>query len=91
MFIIIIMESYCYRLATEQEIILYTIPCGEASSSRLDWQEFDRGPGIFYIPEDVFLGVRGQGMHDQEIRKLVEELLPVENLRYLNLTENRGI
>ena len=91
MFIIIIMESYCYRLSTGQEITLYTIPCGEVSFSRLDWQEFDRGPGIFYIPEDVFLGVRGQGMHDPEIRKLVEELLPVENLRYLNLTENRGI
>ena len=85
------MESYCSRLATEQEIILYTIPCGEASANRLDWQEFDRGPGIFYIPEDVFLGIRGQGMHDTEIRKLVEDLLPVENLRYLNLTENRGI
>ena len=28
---------------------------------------------------------------DPEIRKLVEELLPIGNLRYLNLTENRGI
>ncbi len=90
-FIISIMESYSCRLSTEQEIVLFTIPCGEESHNRLDWQEFDRGPGIFYIPDNVFLGVRGQGMHDQEIRKLVEELLPVENLRYLNLTENRGI
>lgn len=85
------MENYSYRLSTEQEIILYTIPCNEVSFSRQDWQEFDRGPGIFYIPENVYLGVRGQGLHDAEIRKLVEDLLPIDNLRYLNLTENRGI
>lgn len=85
------MENYSYRLSTEQEIILYTIPCNEISFNRQDWQEFDRGPGIFYIPENVYLGVRGQGLHDAEIRKLVEDLLPIDNLRYLNLTENRGI
>ena len=85
------MEYYSYRLSTEQEITLYTIPCEEVSSRWLDWREFDRGPGIFYIPQNVFLGVRAQGLHDPEIRKLAEDLLPVENLRYLNLTENRGI
>ena len=85
------MDNYGFKLSTEQEIILYTIPCGEVSSRWLDWQEFDRGPGIFTIPEDMFLGVRAQGLHDAEMRKLAEELLPVENLRYLNLTENRGI
>ncbi len=85
------MENYACNLTTEQEIILYTIPCGEVSSRWLDWQEYDRGPGIFTIPEDMFLGVRAQGVHDAEIRTIVEDLLPVENLRYLNLTENRGI
>ena len=85
------MEYFSYRLTTEQEIILYTIPRGEESSRWLDWQEFDRGPGIFSIPGDLYLGVRAQGLHDAEIRKLAEELQPVENLRYLNLTENRGI
>ena len=85
------MENHDYRLSTGLDIGLYTIPCGSVSSRWLDWQELDRGPGIFYIPGDMYLGVRAQGIHDEEIRKLADELLSVENLRYLNLTENRGI
>ena len=85
------MEENSYRLSTEMDITLYTIPCEEVSSRWLDWREYDRGPGIFYIPDNFYLGVRAQGLHDSDIRKLVEDLKPVENLRYLNLTENRGI
>ena len=85
------MESHNYRFANETDVTLYTIPCGDTSARWLDWQELDRGPGIFYFPSDVFLGIRAQGFHDADIRKLAEELLSVENLRYLNLTENRGI
>ncbi len=83
------MESY--RLSTGQEVTIYTIPCEAVSSRWLDWQEYDRGPGIFHIDSDHFLGIRAQGIHDAEIRRLAEDLLPVENLRYLNLAENRGI
>ena len=78
-----------FRFETDLDIVLYTIPCGDAGSRWLDWQEFD--PGIFRISEDVYLGIRAQGLHDAEIRRLAEELKPVENLRYLNLAENRGI
>ena len=85
------MEETNFRLSTEMDITLYTVPCEEVSARWLDWQEYDRGPGIFYIPTDVYLGVRAQGLHDADIRKLVDELKDVENLRYLNLTENRGI
>lgn len=85
------MEALSYRLSTGLEIILYTIPCDEVSSRWLDWQEYDRGPGIFYIPSDVYLGIRAQGLHDAEFRQLCEDLKGVENLRYLNLAENRGI
>lgn len=85
------MDETNYRLSTTLEITLYTIPCEEVSSRWLDWQEYDKGPGIFRIPADVFLGIRVQGFHDAEIRQLCYELKTVENLRYLNLTENRGI
>ena len=85
------MECYVYRFSTELDAVLFTIPCEEASCRWLDWQEYDKGPGIFHIPSDVFLGVRAQGFHDADIRQLVEDLRTVENLRYLNLTENRGI
>ncbi len=85
------MECYVYRFSTELDVVLYTIPCEETSPRWLDWQEFDRGPGFFQIPADHFLGVRAQGLHDAEIRRLTADLQPVENLRYLNLSENRGI
>ena len=83
-------ENSC-RLSTESDIVLYTIPCGEVSSRWLDWQEYDRGPGIFYIPSDLYLGIRAQGLHDAEIRRLADELRSADTLRYLNLAENRGI
>lgn len=85
------MGEYNYRFSTALEVTLYTIPCEEVSSRWLDWKEYDKGPGIFHIPNDVFLGVRAQGFHDTDIWQLSEELISVENLRYLNLTENRGI
>lgn len=83
-------ENNC-RFETELDIILYTISREAVSSRWLDWQEYDRGPGIFRIPDDVFLGIRAQGLHDAEIRKLAGDLQSVESLRYLNLAENRGI
>ncbi len=85
------MGENSYRLSTELDVVLYTISCDMVTYRWLDWLEYDRGPGIFYIPDDVYLGIRAQGFHDAEIRKLADDLKDVENLRYLNLTENRGI
>lgn len=85
------MEEFNHRLSTALDITLYTIPCEAVSARWAEWQEFDRGPGKFYIPDNVFLGVRAQGLHDAEFRELVNDLKPVENLRYLHLAENRGI
>ena len=86
-----IMEIESYRLETGLDIGLYTIPCEEISPRWLNWQEYDRGPGIFHIPGNLFLGVRAQGLNDDTLKQLVEELAPVSGLRYLHLAENRGI
>ena len=72
------MGENSFRLETELDIVLYTIPVESVSSRWLDWKEFDRGPGIFHIPGDVYLGVRAQGLHDLEIRQLAAELKPVD-------------
>ena len=85
------MEAYGYRLSTGLEVSLFTIPCESVSNRWAEWQEYDSGPGIFTIPSDVYLGIRAQGLHDPEIRSLVNDLKAVENLRYLHLAENRGI
>ena len=62
------MGENSYRLSTELDVVLYTISCDMVTYRWLDWQEYDRGPGIFYIPDDVYLGVRAQGFHDADIR-----------------------
>ncbi len=85
------MENTTIRYATGLDVLLYTIPADAFSTRWLDWQEYDRGPGIFHLPADVYLGVRAQGLDDAMTRQLAEELAPVENLRYLHLAENRGI
>ena len=41
--------------------------------------------------QDMLHECTDQGSPFSEIRRLAEELKPVENLRYLNLAENRGI
>ena len=85
------MDNYENRLSTGLEINLFTIPCESVSGRWAEWQEYDSGPGIFTIPSGVFLGIRAQGLHDPEIRQLVNDLKAIESLRYLHLAENRGI
>lgn len=85
------MENEAYEFSTGLDVGLYTIPCSEVSERWLNWQEYDRGPGIFHIPSDMYLGVRAQYLNDDEIKQLVSELKNVEGLRYLHLAENRGI
>ena len=85
------MEEYEFRLSTELPVNLFVIPCESVSNRWAEWQEYDSGPGIFRFSNNVYLGIRAQGLHDPEIRQLVNDLKPVENLRYLHLAENRGI
>lgn len=67
-------------------IIIYSRNPGEA-----DWQEVDRGPGYFNIPADQEVGIRIKGIEDKVLQALVKELEGVENLRYLDLSENRNL
>ncbi len=85
------MEVQTDKFITESDVSLYLLNKETPSARWLDWQEYDRGPGIFTIPDDCFLGVRAQGIDDEALRNLVQELIPVQNLRYLYLAENRGI
>ena len=84
------MEEY-YEFKTGLDVGLFTIPAAEEDSRWLNWQEYDRGPGIFHIPSDLSLGIRAQFINDDEFKQLVSELKTVSGLRYLYLAENRGI
>lgn len=85
------MENQTNKFSTEITVQLFIINKNASSSRWLDWQPFDTGPGIFIIPEDSFLGIRAQGIDDNNFVQLVRELSSVSCLRYLYLAENRGI
>lgn len=85
------MEIETYRFETSLQVVIYTQAAENPSSRWSDWLEFDMGPGIFFLPSATFMGIRAQGFNDAMLRQLVDDLEPVTNLRYLNLSENRGI
>lgn len=68
-------------------IIVFSRPEG----SDADWQELDRGPGYFGIPEGHEVRVRIKSISDEDLPPLVEELQDVAKLRFLDLSENRNV
>jgi hypothetical protein len=56
-----------------------------------DWQDLDRGPGIFTVPAGHEVRVRIKSLRDEDMVGLVRELQPIEALRFLDLSENRNI
>jgi hypothetical protein len=68
-------------------IIILTRPAGTDQ----DWQELDRGPGYFSIPEDHEVRVRIKSIDDQQLHELIQELQGLEQLRFLDLSENRNV
>jgi hypothetical protein len=74
--------------SSELPVIVFTRP---ADQPDLDWQEIDRGPGYFNIAPGLDVAIKIKSINDQVLGQLVEELKPVEALRYLDLAENRNI
>lgn len=75
------------QFSTTMPVIVYTRP----ADSDGDWQELDRGPGYFSIPEGSVARVRIKSISDMELNTLVEELQGVPALRFLDLSENRNV
>lgn len=68
-------------------IIVLTRPAG----STQDWQEFDRGPGYFHLPENHEVRIRIKSIDDQDLANLIRELQNLRSLRFLDLSENRNV
>lgn len=81
-------EDLQTRFSSSFPVIVYTRP---KENPELDWQEFDRGPGFFTVPQDQEIRLRIKGINDQTLAELVQELVGVDALRYLDLSENRNI
>ena len=56
-----------------------------------EWQEFDQGPGKFTIPQGYQAGVRARNIDDDDLEKLVADLVACKVVTFLNLAENRKI
>ncbi len=56
-----------------------------------DWQEVDRGPGIFKIPAGYEACVRVRTFNDDTLQQLVKEIIGCLTITALNLSENRNI
>jgi len=78
------MPSFSTRL----EAIIYIRPVSDPPA---DWQEFDRGPGIFRLPEGQETGIRLRTMGNDDLKQLIDEVKDLQSLVMLNLSENRGI
>jgi hypothetical protein len=74
--------------STKLEVLIFTRP---VSNPPADWQEFDRGPGIFHLPDGQQTGVRLRNVGDVELEEFVEEAGDLQSLVMLNLSENRAI
>jgi Leucine-rich repeat (LRR) protein len=56
-----------------------------------DWQEFDRGPGIFNLPAGAEACIRIRNINDAVLGALVKELSGCTAITCLLLAENRNI
>jgi hypothetical protein len=74
------------------EVIIYTRPADTPyDAPPTTWQEFDRGPGFFHLPEDVQAMVRIRTIDDAELETLINDIKNCPAIIALNLSENRKI
>jgi len=82
------MPESTQSFSSELPVIVYTRP---ANQPNLDWQELDRGPGVFHIPFGHEVAVRIKTIDNEQLGQLVQDLKELRSLRFLNLSENRNI
>ena len=56
-----------------------------------DWQEFDRGPGFFNLPQGSEACIRIRNINDAILEDLIEEIKGCTAITFLHLSENRNI
>jgi hypothetical protein len=76
-------ESFSTRL--EVQVLM------RPADGSADWQEVDRGPGVFHIPTGQLVGIRIKGISDRELGELVSDLSGCQAVVMLHLAESRRI
>jgi len=60
-------------------------------TSENGWTMLDRGPGIFHIPAAHFVMIRVRNVNDDFLKNMVKEIIGLDFILSLNLSENRKI
>ncbi len=77
-----------HTFSTTLPLQIFYRPVAQAGA---DWQEVDRGPGVFKIPAGNEACLRLRLINDQIVAQLVNEINGNPAVRALNLSENRNI
>lgn len=77
-----------YEFTTSVPVLVYVRPAGKPAA---DWQEYDRGEGVFRLPDGMDVSLRVHTLGNAELARLVGEVSHLRQLTYLNLSENRKI
>jgi hypothetical protein len=80
-------EEAATRFSSALPVVIYSRPIGQD----VDWQEVDRGPGYFHVPAGDEIRVRIKGITDADLTDLVGELQGVQEIHFLDLSENRNV
>lgn len=75
------------KFSSALPIMIYDRPAASPDM----WLEFERGPGYFDPRPGYEINVRLQYADDRSLAQLVEDLVAVPELAFLNLSENRKI
>jgi hypothetical protein len=82
------MEESTTSFSSTLPVVLYAYQPGQDPA---EWREFDRGPGIFHIPDGCQIVVRVRTIGDKDLTALVREITSCPAVTFLNLSENRNI
>ncbi len=63
----------------------------DPSSHDTTWHLLDHGPSILHFEEDHEISIRMRNIDDAMLKELVEEVVEIKQLTFLNLSENRKI
>jgi hypothetical protein len=77
-----------FQFSTSLPIAIF---CRSAGQSGQDWQEFDRGPGFFTLPEGQEVMIKVKQIDDDDLCQLIQDLDDFKMIISLDLSENRKI
>jgi len=77
-----------FHFSSSLPIVIY---CRPTTETMQEWQEFDRGPGYFDLPQGQDVMIKIKQISDDELCELTQELKGCNTVTSLDLAENRKV